>query len=77
MADHLPLVKTVLRPSQLPPTAGKMLLREINSEKAWAGVDGFVTGHCSLQNIDSFFSLDIWFGSRQDAIMKKVFLQLR
>ena len=57
--------------------AGQKLLLQVDGEKAWAGVDVFVARHLLLQNINFKFDLDIYFGSRQDARMKILFLQLR
>ncbi|MFZ5503847.1 MAG: hypothetical protein ACOY3V_10025 [Pseudomonadota bacterium] len=41
------------------------------------GVYVFVTRHLLLQNVALHFDLDIYFGSRHDAGMKRLFLQLR
>jgi len=61
----------------LPSTAGQLLLRKINGEKLWAGVDVFVTGHHLLLNTVSLLGLDLWIGSRQDGHMKRAFLRPR
>jgi hypothetical protein len=42
-----------------------------------AGVDVFVTRHLHLQNIVLQFELDISSGSRHDAVVNILFLQLR
>ena len=52
-------------------------LPEIDGDETWAGVDVFVAGHGSLSKGNSLMTLDIPFGSRQDAGMKRLFLQLR
>jgi len=57
--------------------AGKELPLQINGKKPGAGVDVFVARHLLLQNIVLRFDLDIYFGSRHDALMKILFLQLR
>jgi len=50
---------------------------QINGKKSGAGVDVFVARHSSLQNKVPHFDLDICFGSRHDAQMIRLFLQLR
>ena len=57
--------------------AGQKLSLQVDGEKPGAGVDVFVACHLFLQNIVHHFDLDIYFGSRQDAVMKILFLQLR
>ena len=57
--------------------ARQKLLLQVNGEKARAGVDVFVARHLLLQIIAPHFDLDIYFGSRQDARMKILFLQPR
>jgi len=57
--------------------AGRELLLQVYCEKSRADVDVFVARHLLLQNINLHFDLDICFGSRQDARMKILFLQLR
>jgi hypothetical protein len=59
-------------------SAGQQLPLQVNSEKPGTGVDVFVTRHLLLQNIVLYFDLDIYFGSRRDARMIRLFLlQLR
>ena len=50
---------------------------EIDGKKARAGVDGLVAGHGVGSKRDAPMTLDIPFGSRHDAGMKRVFLQRR
>lgn len=57
--------------------AGQQLPLQVHRKKSRAGVDVFVTCHLLLQNIVDNFDLDIWFGSRHDADMDRLFLQLR
>ena len=57
--------------------AGKQLPFEIDGDEAGAGVYGLVAGHEYLSRRISSWSLVIPFGSRQDARMKQLFLQLR
>jgi hypothetical protein len=57
--------------------AGQQLPFEIHGEEARAGVDVFVAGHGIGSIQDALMTLDIPFGSRQDARMKRLFLQLR
>jgi hypothetical protein len=57
--------------------AGQELPFEINGNEARAGVDGFVAGHGSLSKGNSLMTLDIPFGSQQNAAMKRLFLQPR
>lgn len=54
--------------------AGYQLRAQIDSEKARAGVDCFVASHAGLW---FSWSVDIPFGSGQDARMKRNFRQLR
>jgi len=58
-------------------TAWEKSQRQVNSEKARAGINALVAGHHALQNIVSLFDLDIWIGSRQHTNMNNVFLRLR
>ena len=48
-------------------TAGQQLPLQIHREKPRAGVDCFVAGHDAFLSSTSRWSLDIPFGSRQDA----------
>ena len=57
--------------------ARKKLPLQINRNKSRAGVDVFVARHSLPLNITSNFDLDIWFGSRHDAGMNRLFLQPR
>jgi hypothetical protein len=57
--------------------AGKQVPFEVDGDEARAGVDGLVAGHEYLSRRISSWNLDIPFGSRQDARMKQLFLQLR
>jgi hypothetical protein len=50
---------------------------QVNSEKSRTGINVFVARHLFSQNITLHFDLDICFGSRHDALMKILFLQLR
>ncbi|MCZ2155270.1 MAG: hypothetical protein LC114_15440 [Bryobacterales bacterium] len=50
---------------------------QIQGEKTRTGVDVLVAGHAGLPKPNTPSSLDIPFGSRQDAPMKRVFLQPR
>ena len=50
---------------------------QINSEKPRTGVDVFVARHLFLRKDVLQFDLGISFGSRHDADMKILFLQLR
>ena len=56
--------------------AGEQLPLQIDGNKARAGVDVFVARHAGLQ-MNFRLSLDIPFGSRQNARMKRLFLQPR
>ena len=58
-------------------TARQQLLFQIHRQEAGAGIYCFVTGHGSLLNSTSDWSLVIPYGSRHDAGMKILFLQLR
>ncbi len=57
--------------------AGQQLPLQVHRKKAWTGVDVLVASHLLLRNIVPTFDLDISFGSRHDAAMNKLFLQLR
>ena len=57
--------------------ARQQLLLKVHRDQARAGVDVFVTGHLFLQDRVTYFDLDLWFGSRHDAVMKRLFLQPR
>ena len=57
--------------------AREKLPLQVQRQKPRAGVDVFVARHSLLLNITRQFDLDIWFGSRHDAEMKRLFLQLR
>ena len=57
--------------------AGQELPLQIHRKKPGAGVNVFVARHLLLQNISHNFDLDICFGSRRDARMNRLFLQLR
>ncbi len=57
--------------------AGQELPLQVISEKSWTGVDVFVARHLHFQNMALQFDLDIYFGSRHDAVMKMLFIQLR
>jgi hypothetical protein len=57
--------------------AGKQLFLQIDGEKARTGVYRFVAGRASLRSGNILWSVDIPFGSRHDASMKQLFLQLR
>jgi hypothetical protein len=57
--------------------AGQELPFEINGNEARAGVDCLVPGHGSLSKGNSLMTLDIPFGSQQNAAMKRLFLQPR
>ena len=57
--------------------AGDGLSLQVNGKKARAGVDVLVSGHvCSIKIVWQF-DPDICFGSRHDAFMNRLFLQLR
>ena len=55
--------------------AGQQLPLQVHRKVAWAGVDVFVTRHtvCAMGVLQ--FDLDIYFGSRHDAQMFRLFLQ--
>lgn len=57
--------------------AREKLPLQVNHRKARAGVNVLVSGHLGLRNLVLQFDLDICFGSRHDARMKILFLQLR
>ena len=57
--------------------AGYQLLLQVYREKARAGVDVFVAGHVCASKLVCYFDLDICFGSRHDAGMKRLLLQFR
>ena len=57
--------------------ARQELALQIDSEKPRTGVNVLVAGHSLLPKPNAGWSLDIPFGSRQDAPMMRVFLQLR
>ena len=57
--------------------AGKQLPFEINDYEARAGVDVLLAGHEIDSKRDAPMTLDIPFGSQQNARMKRLFLQLR
>jgi hypothetical protein len=57
--------------------AGQQLPFEIDGKEARAGVYVLVAGHEFSSKRDAPMTLDIPFGSRQDARMKRLFLQLR
>ena len=57
--------------------AGQELRLQIHGNEARAGVDGFVAGHGVVSVSDLLITLDVADGSRQDARMKRLFLQLR
>jgi hypothetical protein len=57
--------------------AGQQLPFEIDGKKTRAGVDVLVAGHEISSRRDDPMTLDIPFGSRQDARMNELFLQLR
>jgi hypothetical protein len=57
--------------------AGQQLPFEIDGKEARAGVYVLVAGHEFSSKRDALMTLDIPFGSRQDARMKRLFLQLR
>jgi hypothetical protein len=57
--------------------AGQELRLQIDGNQARAGVDGFVAGHGVVSASDRLMTLDIHDGSRQDARIKRLFLQLR
>src|SRR3989338_915472 len=48
---------------------GQQLPLQIHREESRAGVDVFVTRHLLLQNINQNQDLDIWIGSRHDAVL--------
>jgi hypothetical protein len=50
---------------------------QVNSQKSGAAINVFVTRHLLLQNIVLKLDLDIYFGSRHDAGMNRLFLQPR
>jgi hypothetical protein len=56
---------------------GQQLPFEIDGDQPRAGVDVFVAGHGIGSKRDASMTLDIPFGSRQDARMKRLFLQFR
>jgi hypothetical protein len=56
---------------------GQQLPFEIDGDQPRAGVDVFVAGHDSSFARTYALSIDIPFGSRHDASMKRLFLQLR
>lgn len=58
-------------------TAGDELPFKIDREEARAGVNGLVAGHGAPPVCDNRWSVDIPFGSRQDAVLIKLFLQPR
>jgi len=58
-------------------SAGQQLPFEIDGNEARAGVYLLVTGHESSFAITHAWGIDIPFGSRHDASMKTLFLQLR
>jgi len=57
--------------------AGEHLSLEINGEKPRAGVDGFVAGNKLFLSGDKSLTIDIPFGSPQNAPMKILFIQPR
>jgi hypothetical protein len=57
--------------------AGMQLPFEIDGNEARAGVDVLVAGHGIGSKRDASMTLDIPFGSQQNASMKRLFLQLR
>ena len=57
--------------------ARQQLLLKVHRDQARAGVDVFVTGHYLLRRLVFLFDLDLWIGSRHDAVMKRLFLQPR
>jgi len=52
------------------------LMLKIDGEKPWAGINMLVAGHPCLSQPNALSSLDIPFGSRQDAPMLSDYLQL-
>ena len=58
-------------------STGQELPLQVHRNKSRAGVDVFVARHFLPPNFTCQFDLDIWFGSRHDAGMNKLFLQLR
>ena len=58
-------------------SARQKLPLKVNGKKPRAGVDVFVARHDAPSKYHSVFDLDISFGSRHDAAMKILFLQLR
>ena len=57
--------------------AGQQLPFEIDGKEARAGVDCLVAGHGISSKQDAPMTLDIPFGSQQNAVLKILFLQLR
>jgi hypothetical protein len=57
--------------------AGKELPFHIHGQNARARVDVFVTRHSPLPRSNNYSSLDIPYGSRQDARMERLFLRFR
>jgi hypothetical protein len=53
------------------------LALQINGEKPRTGINVLVAGHAGLLKLNAGWSLDIPFGSRQDALMMRDFLQPR
>mgnify|MGYP003507246562 CR=1 FL=1 len=58
-------------------TSRQELALQIDGKKPRAGITVLVAGHAGLRKPNAGWSLDIPFGSRQDAPMMRVFLQLR
>ena len=58
-------------------TAGDALPLQFNGQETWADIDVFVTGHVLLSGMSLPLSLDIPFGSQQNARMDTIFLQRR
>lgn len=57
--------------------AGQQLPFKINGNQARAGVNVLVAGHGSVSESDLLMTLDIPFGSQQNAVMNELFLQRR
>jgi hypothetical protein len=57
--------------------ARKKLPLQVNRNKSRTGIDVFIARHTLPLNIPLNFDLDIWFGSRHDAGMNRLFLKLR
>jgi hypothetical protein len=57
--------------------AGQQLPFKIDGNEARAGIDVLIAGHGKSSKRDATMTLDIPFGSQQNAVLKILFLQLR